>query len=141
MVVRFAVASSLAALFAVSAAAEPAEPPEHPGEAYFRQYCASCHGLGADGKGPVAPTLRSQPADLTRLAEKYGDPLPRAAIRDFIDGEAMPRSHGSSDMPVWGRVLRAELSPDESNTAIRRMVLSLIVDYLAEIQMEPPAKP
>jgi mono/diheme cytochrome c family protein len=105
---------------------------EHPGYPYYRQYCASCHGVFADGLGPVVPALRTRPPDLTRLAEKYGTPLPQAAIRDFIDGEVMVRAHGQTDMPIWGRQLRRELPA--TPVPAKKLILNVIVDYLAAIQ-------
>jgi len=31
----------------------------------FRQYCADCHGVKGDGKGPMADSLKRKPANLT----------------------------------------------------------------------------
>jgi len=110
---------------------------DHPGYPLYRQYCASCHGVFADGLGPVVPVLRSRPPDLTRLAFKYGTPLPKPALVSFIGGRDMLRAHGTTDMPVWGIQLEAGLPPTTSTTAGKRMTLGLIVDYLDTIQQKP----
>jgi mono/diheme cytochrome c family protein len=110
---------------------------QHPGYPYYRRYCASCHGLFADGKGPVAPALVRQPPDLSRLTRQYGSPLPQAKVAEFIQGETMATAHGRSDMPIWGRTLCAELGPGVANQPARRMIIDQIVAYLASIQVEP----
>ncbi len=70
------------------------------GRALCLQYCASCHGRNADGKGPLAPTLSTPPANLRLLWERYGNPLPEDQIARFIDGRADVKAHGPRDMPV-----------------------------------------
>jgi len=52
---------------ALPASAERAIDESHPGYVYYRKYCASCHGVFADGLGPVVPALRSRPPDLAHL--------------------------------------------------------------------------
>lgn len=144
--VFFAVAGAACLLGGSTAAAAPADAPDpeeaaieesHRGFPYYRQYCASCHGLQADGRGPVAPALRDRPTDLTQLAETYGSPLPKAALVQIIDGRDMARAHGSSDMPVWGERLEGETPPGPTKEAARRQTLLLIVEYLQAIQ-DPP---
>jgi len=121
---------------ALAAPPERAIDESHPGHVYYRKYCASCHGLFADGLGPVAPALRSRPPDLTHLQSKYGDPLPRAALMNIIAGKDMVRAHGNADMPVWGEAIREDLPPSPGKEPARRQILQLVVDYLEEIQ--PP---
>lgn len=106
----------------------------HPGYTLYRQYCASCHGIFADGLGPVVPTLRSRPPDLSRLAEKYGSPLPEAALIRYVEGTDMVRAHGTTDMPVWGKRLYEDVPPSPATQSAKRMTLQLIVDYLVAIQ-------
>ena len=57
------------------------------------------------GDGPVAKTLVTPPANLRKLGDKYGMPLPAHKIAEFIDGRDTPRAHGSHEMPVWGEKL------------------------------------
>ena len=72
------------------------------GRAIYQDHCASCHGVNADGHGPIAPALSTPPANLRLLSERYGNPLPADQIARFIDGRADVKAHGPRDMPVWG---------------------------------------
>jgi mono/diheme cytochrome c family protein len=110
------------------------------GERLYLQYCAACHGRDANGKGPVAPVLSPRPTDLTKLAQRYGAPLPKPAISEFIDGRHEIRAHGSSDMPVWGRVLTEPFPPNVSERARVRGDLMLILDYLETVQQPKKTK-
>lgn len=81
-------------------------------KADFMSYCASCHGREGTGDGPVAEALKVRPADLTQLSTASGGTFPSADIYDRIDGTAMPRSHGTRRMPVWGRWFTQEEAKD-----------------------------
>lgn len=72
------------------------------GRALYLRYCASCHGVKGDGRGPVAAALKTSPSDLRLLSHRYGTPLPEDQIAGFIDGRADVVAHGPRDMPVWG---------------------------------------
>ena len=91
---RFAIACAIGFAsvvgFAVlpASAAEPDPMLARVGAEMFQQYCASCHGTSADGKGPVAPALKTLPADLTRIAARRGGEFPDAEISRWIDGLA-----------------------------------------------------
>lgn len=102
-------------------------------EAYL-EYCASCHGLGGEGDGPMARVLTTPPANLRRLSERYGNPLPEKRIAQFIDGRAEVEAHGPRDMPVWGERLSAESAGDERQT---RALIAKLVAYLQSIQTGP----
>ncbi|MBW4708105.1 c-type cytochrome [Roseobacter sp. YSTF-M11] len=71
------------------------------GKKLFRLHCATCHGVSAEGNGPMAPVLLVQPADLTQLSEKSGGQFPTFRVIQRIDGRDTLVSHGS-DMPVYG---------------------------------------
>jgi mono/diheme cytochrome c family protein len=104
------------------------------GRAAYLQYCASCHGLTGDGNGPMARILTTPPANLRRLSERYGNPLPEKQIAQFIDGRAEVEAHGPRDMPVWGDRLTAELAGDERKT---QELIAKLVAYLQSIQTGP----
>lgn len=126
------------AIVAASAAEAVRAESANPGRDAFLQYCASCHGPTANGKGPMAAELRQAPADLTRLGERFGSPLQTQRLLDRIDGRRMARAHGSRDMPVWGRKLASNAPRTQGTEAQTRGTLLIIVDYLASIQQ--PAK-
>jgi len=151
---RIAVAAASAVLGArMLAAAEPAsESPEQTGARLYARYCASCHGVGGHGDGPLVKVLTVKPADLTSLGERYGRPLPTEPIAAFIDGRSDVKAHGPREMPVWGEQLyRGKLgqspAPDTPSgkvrEAARRGAIELIVAYLQTIQQpaEPPSAP
>jgi len=104
------------------------------GVEYYVQYCASCHGVDGKGSGPAAASLKSPPADLTRIAARRGGRFPDGEIARFIDGRFAPGAHGSREMPVWGERF-GERIPEAgiSEEVVRGRVL-VIVEYLKSIQ-------
>jgi mono/diheme cytochrome c family protein len=122
-----------------TAVAGAATAADHPGRAPYLQYCASCHGAGADGKGPVAASLRQPPADLRLLARKHGLPLPKPKLEEFVDGRDMVRAHGSREMPVWGERLLRDVPPSPGGEPFKRGTIRGILDYLESIQTPPPS--
>jgi mono/diheme cytochrome c family protein len=97
-------------------------------ESYMR-YCSACHGEAADGKGPVANAMKPRPPALTKLRSRFGRPL-RTRFVAYVMGDAMPRAHGTSDMPVWGEVLG---TPDGDDGEAVGLIWQ-IADYLDSIQ-------
>ena len=97
----------------------------------FVRYCSACHGEAADGKGPVANVLTPPPPDLKHLRERYGRPLGTSLVV-YVMGTTMPRAHGTSDMPVWGRNLKTAEGDDTQ--AVR--AIWAIVNFLESIQRE-----
>ena len=67
---------------------------QDPGKQAFNQYCASCHGTDAKGNGPVADTLKKEPADLTQITKKNGGEFDTGAVARMIDGQADVAGHG-----------------------------------------------
>jgi len=100
------------------------------GRQVYLEYCASCHGLTAEGDGPVARALSTPPANLRRLSERFGNPLPEEQVARFIDGRATVKAHGPRDMPVWGKRFYAE-THDEAAVQAR---IAALVAYLQSIQ-------
>jgi mono/diheme cytochrome c family protein len=109
---------------------------EHPGYRDYRSYCGACHGIDANGDGPVASALTTPPADLTRLGERYGMPLPRSKLLPFVDGRDAKRAHGTREMPVWGKVLHQDQAGSTEREMIVRGTILVILDYLETIQVQ-----
>lgn len=103
------------------------------GRRQFRRLCASCHGIGARGDGPVAPALGERPTDLTVLARDNDGSFPALKVVAAIDGTTMARAHGVSDMPVWGDVL-APKGADDEEVADAQNIILVITEYLRTIQ-------
>ena len=103
------------------------------GHQLFLRYCAACHGEDGTGNGPVAKTLRDQPANLRLLADKFGMPLPTLALADLIDGRKAVRAHGTHEMPIWGERLYQTHEGNQGERGIGETIRK-IVAYLETIQ-------
>jgi len=113
------------------------------GRRAYEHQCASCHGLGGRGDGPVGPALRVAPPDLTWLAERNGGQFPRDWVIAVITGTAAVTAHGTRDMPVWSD----RFVPDQRNGATAaaalyaRRTVEALADYVASIQRRLSAAP
>lgn len=103
------------------------------GRTLYLRYCAACHGRNGDGHGPVAPALKTPPADLRILSRRYGNPLPEDQIASFIDGRADIVAHGPREMPVWGDQVWAHREGKGDEGHVTRDVANLVA-YLQSIQ-------
>ena len=123
--------AALAGLLLICATAASAQGDDvAQGRQIYLEYCASCHGLTGEGDGPVAPALATPPANLRRLSERFGNPLPEDQVARFIDGRAEVKAHGPRDMPVWGARFFAET---RNENAVRARIARLVA-YLQSIQ-------
>ncbi len=123
---------ALLALWRLSAEAEDLA--DYSGAALYQRFCASCHGKGAQGDGPVAPTLRIMVPDLTRIARRHGGQFPRDQVNRIIDGREVQPPHGSRTMPVWGYEFQTA-SSGEAHQAPADLIQRL-TDYLESIQVK-----
>jgi mono/diheme cytochrome c family protein len=102
------------------------------GSPLFRTYCASCHGAGGKGDGPLAANLRVAPADLTRIAKRNHGKFDADKVRRAVDGRGPKEIHGGSDMPVWGDAFkRAGEGYSEAKVKER---IDALVDYISTLQ-------
>jgi hypothetical protein len=104
------------------------------GEALYRRYCASCHGVAGKGDGPLVASLRRPPADLTTLALRTGGHFDEAEVMAMIDGRRAVAAHGPREMPVWGVVFSEELKdqPYTEYTGLRQA--QILAEYLHTLQ-------
>jgi glycine cleavage system protein P-like pyridoxal-binding family len=125
----------LAILSSMLAIRSPAgEAPDMSGAELYKSFCAPCHGVQGHGDGPVAPSLKQRPADLTLLAQRGGGVFSAEKVHRMIDGRAMPRAHGSSDMPVWGWEFYGYEGEDATRRRRVAEFIDQLVDYLQSIQ-------
>jgi mono/diheme cytochrome c family protein len=103
------------------------------GKIMFTNYCAPCHGADARGRGPVAPALKMQPADLTVLSKNNRGKFPDAHIVTVLENGANMPSHGSAEMPVWGPILA---KMDVTNPQDRLLRISNLSRYLDTLQVK-----
>lgn len=107
------------------------------GQAEYLASCAVCHGEGGRGDGPLAAELRTPPADLTTLSASNGGEFPYWKVFASIDGRYLVPSHGTPEMPVWGREF---LTGDEATygpiggEAVTQERIHSLSDYLATLQ-------
>jgi mono/diheme cytochrome c family protein len=108
------------------------------GKREYESKCVLCHGH--DGKGgQYIDFLKTTPPDLSLLTKKNGGVFPFARTYEVIDGRQPVKSHGTKDMPIWGKdyqVRAAEYYIDvayDPEIFIRARVMALI-DYLNRLQ-------
>jgi len=111
-----------------------------PGKQEFANNCASCHGADGKGNGSLGELLRKSPPDLTQLAKMNQGVLPINRLYAVIDGAGVP-SHGSRDMPVWGREYRLddaqqlrEARGQYDSTELVRARILVLLEYISRIQ-------
>jgi mono/diheme cytochrome c family protein len=97
----------------------------------FRSYCAVCHGQDAKGNSPAASALKTPPADLTTLAQKNGGKYPASHVAAVLGGQALTRSHGAQDMPIWGPLFSKISQGDEAQVQQR---ITNLVTYIESQQ-------
>ena len=119
-----------------------AEPTEEQllGESIFINNCATCHGEGGKGNGPMAEQLIKVPSDLTLLSKSNGGSFPETEVYQLLDGRRVVITdegreaeafHGSKDMPIWGDTFRI-IEGDDG--AVDELISNLL-EYLESIQV------
>lgn len=108
------------------------------GAAVFRTYCATCHGTGAKGDGPLSASLRTAPPDLTRLARRNDGKFDGDKVHRIIDGRAPVKGHGGEDMPVWGDAFKRS-ADGYSEKAVKDRIDAL-VEFLRSVQVDAARK-
>lgn len=89
-------------LMAIACGATPLQAQDtDSGRALYRTHCATCHGLDADGQGPMAGVLTIKPVSLATLTKDNDGEFPLERVIKRIDGRDPLVSHGSP-MPVYG---------------------------------------
>ena len=103
------------------------------GKDLYLAYCASCHGTGGKGDGPVAAVLKNRMTDLRTIARRNNGKFPLADVEAAIlIGKGARGGHGSEDMPVWGPVFRrVENDQDVGLVRVRRLA-----EYVASLQLK-----
>jgi len=104
------------------------------GEELYQRFCASCHGRGGYGDGPVASSFKVMIPDLTRLSQRAGGRFPAKRVLEIIDGRAVLPAHGTRPMPVWGYEFEAQVPPDEPGRATAQTLIYRLVEHLRSLQ-------
>ncbi len=106
------------------------------GTELYQFYCSACHGLEADGNGPMAAVMTVQPSNLTGLSARNDGVFPKWRVISRIDGRDPLVSHGS-EMPVFGPWFQGRGETTMIETGQMVMTSQPIIDlmgYLEEIQ-------
>lgn len=108
------------------------------GARLFADHCATCHGTGAKGDGPMAKVLSVQPANLTLLSTRNGGVFPTGQVIRRIDGTTEVMAHGGP-MPLFGLILEgpsaAILTPDGSEIIAAEAIVD-IAAWLMSVQKD-----
>jgi mono/diheme cytochrome c family protein len=116
-----------------SATTQVKKTPVTNGKQMYVSYCASCHGVDGRGAGPVAPSLKMPPTDLTLLSKNNNERFPDTHILAVLqNGTGIP-SHGTAEMPVWGPILG---KLDEANPDVEHLRISNLIRYLQTLQVK-----
>ncbi len=132
-IAQFFASSIVALVLAAPAVAQSVEE----GQALYRTHCATCHGLHADGAGPMASVLLIQPVDLTQLSAQNEGRFPLIRTIRRIDGRDPLVSHGSP-MPVYGDyfegVFDVPVKTDSGQPILTSRPVLDLVTYLQTLQ-------
>jgi mono/diheme cytochrome c family protein len=115
------------------------EPPPRTvsGKLLYERHCASCHGTEGRGDGPAAEARDPRPADLTRLQARLGGSYSMDQLMRAIDGRRTVRAHGTSAMPVWGRLFEEELKDEPHARRVTLLHVQARAEYLHTLQASP----
>jgi hypothetical protein len=108
--------------------------PTSRGSAIYLEHCATCHGVGGKGDGPVASALKVPPPDLTTISRRAGEKFPSARVLRIITYGENISAHGNQAMPVWGAVFSAEVGRGRRGALHSRRAVIELTRYLQSIQ-------
>ncbi len=111
------------------------------GRATYNLYCSSCHGKTAKGDGPVAPTLKVAPPDLTLLARANAGIFPTERVIARVDGRDPVAAHGPSDMPVWGMSFNDPGKDTNQEPAVQARIRDIVAFVESQQVKGEDAKP
>jgi hypothetical protein len=78
-----------------------------------------------------------RPPDLTRLWKRYGTPLDRERLVEYIDGRWLVGAHDPREMPVWGSEFFEDAPPMAPGLeGMKRHLIGVLADYLETLQTE-----
>lgn len=103
------------------------------GREMFVTYCAVCHGRNAKGDGPATQALKVPPPDLTLLSRQNGKKYPALKVASVLRGQSELASHGSQDMPVWGKLFRTISKGHEAEVDQR---ITNLTNYIGSLQAQ-----
>lgn len=98
----WAIIALAAGVTSAAALAESDDEAIKKGAAHFRIFCVNCHGMEADGNGPLAKILKIQPADLTTLKRTLPEGMTvQELVFRAVDGRHKVGEGQQRNMPVF----------------------------------------
>lgn len=83
--------------------------PQDRGKALYDQWCAQCHGVKGDGKGPATDFVFPRPRDFTRGTYKFHTTASGEAPLDSDIARTIRDGNPGTSMPGWKRFNDAEV--------------------------------
>ena len=80
------------------------------GAMLYGRYCASCHGVEGDGKGPAASDLSQPPRDFQQANYRYASPDPERLPTQAELMNIIQRGVPAKGMPPWKGLREEDLS-------------------------------
>jgi mono/diheme cytochrome c family protein len=96
----------------------------------YHQYCSVCHGKDGKGAGPAADALKTRPTDLTQIAHRNNGKFNELEVKLVIEGQDKVVAHGTTNMPVWGTLLRGS----SDNWAMGELRVQELLKYVEKMQ-------
>jgi mono/diheme cytochrome c family protein len=104
------------------------------GEEMYAEYCAVCHGKEGKGDGPAASELKVAPPDLSTLAKRNNGKYPSDHVAAVLSFGTSTPAHGTSDMPIWGRLLGWSGSALGTEPAKVQLRIANLTTYIKSLQ-------
>jgi mono/diheme cytochrome c family protein len=98
--VFWAILVLLGASAAANAATTEQDKAVERGNAHYLLFCANCHGINADGKGPLVELLKVTPSDLTTLKKTSSGESVTERVLKAVAGRHQVQS-GEHKMPIF----------------------------------------
>ena len=106
------------------------------GQEIYMDHCAMCHGITAQGDGPMVPALMIKPKNLTQLSSENDGVFPLSDVIKRIDGREGLVSHGSP-MPVYGYFFEGQevmLKTDAGQPVLTSHPIDDLITWLKTLQ-------
>ncbi len=71
------------------------------GQAHYLLFCANCHGVDADGNGPLVELLKVTPTNLTTLRSSGSEATVAERVLQAVDGRHAVGESAERKMPVF----------------------------------------
>jgi hypothetical protein len=110
------------------------------GRLLFKKNCIACHGRTGRGDGPASKGLATQPADLTKIAERRDGVWPILEIMSILDGY-FENTNQREGMPIFENLLDNDMIESDTGNGLTLLVPSKLVEvviYLETLQDPPP---